>query len=86
MKIYNLKNWSVCGGGVFFSGCARLYGERAEDKKEVLTSNIVEVNGRIVTTKSGSSYILHNISVDYLQWLKDNHFEYHEDEPLKGVI
>lgn len=86
MKVYNLRNWSVCGGGVFFSGFARLYGERAEDGQEVLTSNIAQVNGRIVITKSGSCYILHNISDEYLQWMKDNHFEYNEDEPLKGII
>lgn len=86
MKVYNLKNWSVCGGGVFFSGFARLYGERAEDKQEVLTSQIAQVNGRFVITKSGSVYILHNISDDYLQWMKSNHIDYDEEEPLKGII
>lgn len=61
----------------------RLFGFRDQDPKSVRTSPIVSVNGREITTSSGSVYILEDIDPAYLSWLEDNGFEYDPVNPIK---
>lgn len=91
-----LKNWFVCskGGGAenpyfpeimqphYLSG--EVYGHpRFEDGKFVTTSRIVKVEGRQLTTKSGSVYYLEEPHPEYLEWMKDQGYEYNSDNPIK---
>jgi len=52
----------------------KIYGDlRFADGTAIHTSTVVEVNeeGGYVVTKSGTKYILGNISPEYAQWVKD---------------
>jgi hypothetical protein len=64
---------------------AKLFGFRDQEDKPVLTSQIVSCNGREVTTRSGSVYILEDIDVDYRQWIDDNQMNYDPDNPIKFI-
>jgi len=76
---FKLFKWSVCTrGNDFFTPpeCMRpcLHGFREEadgSLKEVSTSYMVEVDGRNITTYSGSVYTLQDIAPEYLQYLHD---------------
>lgn len=74
-----VDNWSVvCIGG-------KLKLARSQGDIVTITSGIESVDGRVVTTKSGSRYRLGCIDDEYLQWLRENGYPHDSDEP-KSVI
>ena len=87
MATYILHNWSVTERNDPYlppEVCQRcLAGYRNGEERPVITSRIVEVKGRTVTTLSGSTYILDNISADYLAWMQKNGVPYDPNEPIK---
>jgi len=84
---YILNNWSVISTADPYDAPEAvktyLHGTRSEDNKTVKTSRIVKVNGKEITTKSGSIYVLGTISPEYLQWMKENNIQYNENQPIK---
>lgn len=60
-----------------------LWGFRDQDEYPVHTTRIVSVNGREVTTKSGSIYILEDIDPDYLAWMIKNNIDWDDQNPIK---
>ena len=88
MAVFHLTNWSVQyrPSDPFKAPeqCAQcLAGLRVEDNKHVLTSAIEDVDGRRITTWSGSVYILEDVSVEYLAFLKQIGHEYDPENPIK---
>lgn len=85
--IYKLYRWSVRDNNSPYtppeSIRRSLVGYRDDDTTMVVTSFVVSVNGREITTKSGSVYILQDIDPNYLQWLNDNKFIYDYNNPIK---
>lgn len=88
MATYHLHRWSL----TFYARSPylapeqcplSLIGYRDQESEPVHTSDIKKVNGREVTTRSGSIYILEDISVEYLAWLNDNNIEYDPTNPIK---
>ena len=61
----------------------RLSGFRDQDAKQVTTSVIVTVNGREITTYSGSVYILEDIDPDYLKFLDETDEIYDSENPIR---
>lgn len=60
-----------------------LVGFRDQEAKRIITSPIKSVDGRKITTMSGSIYHLEDIDPAYLQWIHDNGFNYNPDDPFK---
>ena len=60
-----------------------LTGFRDKEDCSVRTSAIAEVNGRIITTASGSTYFLGEPSPEYLEYLESIGYEYDIDNPIK---
>jgi hypothetical protein len=56
-----------------------------EDGKEVVTSFITNIEGNIVTTYSGSKYILGPPNPEYLEFLNKNGFVFDPADPLKSM-
>jgi hypothetical protein len=56
---------------------------RKEDGKRVLTTPIVESEGRIVTTRSGTKYRLGRVSRKYRRWLTKEGLAYNPRQPIK---
>jgi hypothetical protein len=88
MSTYHLYKWSVVPSfeDPFKApeiNPGRLFGFRDEDPKSVRTSPIVSANGREITTRSGSVYILEDIDPEYLAWLEENGYEYNPADPIK---
>jgi len=87
MATYHLHRWSV-GGEVDpylppESQVIRLTGFRDQDTRAVTTSPIIEVNGREVTTYSGSVYILEDIDPDYLEFLDKRGEIFDPENPIR---
>ena len=85
-KYYILNGWSVSFDGdpdytAPEARLLRLQG-KTDDGRNVKTSHIVAVEGRRITTRSGSVYTLGIIDPDYLKWLKANGISYNEREPI----
>jgi hypothetical protein len=59
-----------------------LLGFRDDEKEQVRTSAIVQVNGRSITTYSGSTYILEEIDPDYLIWMERHGYAYNPECPI----
>lgn len=88
-----LRNWSCCywDGNPFIAPEARplaLQGEayghpRFPDGNKVKTGPIAAINGRVITTESGSVYSLGDPHPDYLKWLTDNGRKYDVEHPIK---
>jgi len=82
---YHLHRWSVVGD--FFKAPEaqriRLSGFRNQDERRVTTSAVELVEGRRITTVSGSIYILEDIDPDYLNWMVDNNYPYDPENPIK---
>jgi hypothetical protein len=53
-----------------------------KDGKLVTTSSIVNANGRVVHTSSGSGYELGRVDCGYREWLKENRPKWDEDNPI----
>lgn len=87
MATYHLHKWSVSEKADPFLAPeinpACLAGYRDDEDRPVVTSRIVKVDGRTITTYSGSVYILEDIDPDYLQWLQDNGHNYDPETPIK---
>lgn len=90
MAEYHLHNWSVGDGGDPWLApelrCKRLHGYRCEDDRNIVTSEIVSVDGKRVTTYSGSIYILEEIDPNYLKWMQENGIEYNPENPIKVIV
>jgi len=55
-----------------------------EDGKFITTSRIVSVEGRVVTTNSGSEYTLGDPDPDYVAWCVENGFDPpSEENPIR---
>lgn len=86
---YHLHKWAVMMYGDTYtapeahSPC--LTGFRDDETKQIVTSTIVSVQGREVTTYSGSTYILEDISSEYLRWLDENGYDLDPDNPIKLI-
>lgn len=87
MTTYHLYRWSVVGDIDPYKSpeqqAPRLSGFRNQDKKRVTTSVILSVNGREITTYSGSIYILEDIDPDYLNHLNDTGEIYDPEHPIR---
>jgi hypothetical protein len=56
-----------------------------DDGAKITTSRIVEANGRIVMTQSGSTYILGDVDPGYLAYLPTIGRVYNPDAPVKVI-
>ena len=89
-----LDNWSVLSDQDPYRApemrSSRLKGiptghPRKQDGKTIYTSPVVSVDGRKVTTRSGTVYRLGRIDPLYRKWLRDQGLEYHPRDPIKLV-
>jgi hypothetical protein len=62
---------------------ACLRGIRETDGKCVRTSPIVKVDGKQITTNSGTVYILDDMDPDFRLWLEEEGIEYDPENPIK---
>ncbi len=87
MAIYHLYRWSLVSSIDPYQAPEtkkpRLTGFRDQDKNQVTTSPIIEVNGREITTYSGSVYILEDIDPDYLKFLDATGEVYDPENPIR---
>lgn len=94
-----LDNWALVGTGGPYAApecrTPRLTGTLLDDHdryvrhklgKEIITSEIVKAEGRIVFTKSGSCYELMSPHPDYLEYLKEQGSYYNADNPLGNAF
>lgn len=51
--------------------------------KRIRTSCVVDVEGRYVRTKSGSTYVLGQPAADFLEYLRENNFDFDPEHPIK---
>jgi hypothetical protein len=90
MTTDTLQNWSVVPGSIDpfvppeLSGI-KVVGKRQSDGKVVMTSRVKRVDGRRVTTKSGSVYVLGAISRQYRAWLKQRGIAYDKANPIRSI-
>ncbi len=95
---YKLKNWSVVQSPfanpylppefIHIHLAGEIYGrpERFADGKHVTTSRVETVNGRFITTHSGSVYeLVGDPDPNYLKFLKEIGEEYDKDNPIKII-
>lgn len=82
---YQLENWSIIADEWSAPELGKMYlfGTRTEDSKPVRTSRIVSVNGKEITTNSGSIYVLGVPDKEYLEWLKEKKIAFDELNPIK---
>jgi hypothetical protein len=59
-----------------------LAGIRDSDGRTVRTSPIVKVDGKEITTKSGTVYILDDMDPDYRLWLEEQGIQYDPEHPI----
>lgn len=87
MAVYSLRRWSVVRDPYKAPevSATRLAGLR-DDAKHVTTSIIKKVNGREITTQSGSVYILEDIDPDYLKYLNDTGEHYNPENPIRVKV
>lgn len=89
MKEYHLSNWSVTEQSAINPWippeCSMklLQGHREEDGKDVITSSIEEVDGKIIRTASGSTYFLGEPDPKYLAYLESIGYAYDPENPIK---
>jgi len=84
---YHLHKWSVMIGCDPFTApelrAKRLTGYRDDDPREVITSPIQTIEGRTITTLSGSVYVLEDPDPEYLLWMAENGYQYDPENPIK---
>lgn len=85
---YHLYRWAVIGNTDPYKPPEaavelRLSGFRDQQKDSITTSPITKVNGREVTTYSGSVYILEDINPDYLKFLDETGEIYDSENPIR---
>lgn len=61
---------------------ACLLGIRDSDGRYVKTSPIFKVEGKEITTKSGSVYILEDMDPDFRLWMEEEGIEYDPENPI----
>ncbi len=85
--IYHLENWSVIQEPYDAPelGIKYLRGTRVEDDWFCRTSSIVKVEGRRVTTRSGSIYILGTPDPDYAAYCVSIGKEIDPECPIKII-
>lgn len=89
--IFRLENWSVAVNDPYTPPeHAGLYGEvydnpKFENGMHIRTSYPVKSEGRIVTTKGGSQYLLGAANPDYVEYLKGIGREIDEENPVKVI-
>ena len=59
---------------------------RWEDGHNITTSSIIDTNGRIIITKSGSQYLLGKPNKDYVKWCNDNNHSSPLNNPNNPVV
>jgi hypothetical protein len=89
-----LECWSVKGIGDRYTPpelhvqilTGKIYGHPDfEDGHKISTSAIAGIQGRVVTTKSGSEYELGSPDPHFIEWCRENgHYVPTEEEPLKS--
>lgn len=90
---YRLEEWAITeyepdpytppeARGIHLSGIVTGHPKWA-DAHRVTTSRVVEVNGRIVTTRSGSIYRLGEVSENYLKWLTEHGYKHDPENPIR---
>ncbi len=63
-----------------------IYGHpRRPDGDKIRTSRIVNVDGRRVTTGSGTVYELGEVHPEYLKWMVRSGYVYDEDAPIRVI-
>lgn len=86
MSVYNLDNWGITSTDSGYvapeARKLRLTGTRLQDNREVITSAIVNVEGRVITTETGSTYILGEPDPEYLDYLQENGIVYNQRNPI----
>ncbi len=88
MGEYQLEKWGVSyrSDDLFLApeiNPVCLVGYRDDDPRPVITSPIVEVNGRIIKTLSGSTYFLGEPAPEYLEYLESIGYPYDSENPIK---
>ena len=53
-----------------------------QDGRRICTTRVVKVDGRVITTKSGSVYRLGDPSTGYRQWLRENRPGWNPEQPI----
>ena len=81
-----ITNWSVGIWGQEFTPPEyqqpRIQGT-LENGTNIMTSAAVKAEGRIITTTSGSMYVLvGEPHFEYLTWLRVNGYDYNENDPI----
>ena len=87
MVTYRLRQWSVVLDNDPYAAPEvrgiMLKGYRDDETDHhVITSKVMKVEGRKVTTRN-SVYLLEDIEPEYLQWMKDNNVPYDDDVPIR---
>jgi len=65
------------------SGVVALHKGRKNQK--VSTSRMVEVDGRYIKTRSGTTYLLGKVNPEYRQWWEAEGNEWNEENPIKVI-
>ena len=86
-KIYHLHKWAVVSDNdPYRAPEARsicLTGFRDNEVSQVITSEVVEINGNYIRTWSGSIYILDDVDPEYAAWMKANGIDFDPENPIK---
>lgn len=88
---YKLENWSVQTTNPYLpleASKAYLAGDvyghpKYPDGHRILTSRPIKVDGRVITTYSGSVYELGEPDPKYLEWMNKNGRVYNPEQPIK---
>jgi hypothetical protein len=92
-EIVKIENWSTVNlAGTPFSAPepvtlylqGNIYGHPDHDDGNCVTTNyIISVDERIVTTASGTKYLLGEEDPIWLEWLEKNNIEFDSENPIK---
>lgn len=85
MSTYHLYRWSVIADPYSppEDRVIHLEGFRDNEYSRVITSQVISVNGREITTSSGSLYILENIEPEYKAYLDSTNDPYDPENPIR---
>ena len=90
MTTYHLYKWSVVSDNNPWHApeqrTIQLAGFRDDQPKQIVTSSVVKIEGRNITTRSGSVYVLEDISAEYLDWMQENGITYDPNNPIKDLV
>jgi len=85
MATYVLNSWSLAEDYWHAPEVRvkRLVGFRDGETRQVITSPIDKIDGRTITTVSGSVYVLGDPDPLYLDWMAEHGFTYDESAPIR---